>query len=275
MRVDFELSCGSTALRIGGEDYTVSLRVCHVSLERENCEVAPHSRYEHRLGKGSFEVSGTETHSSGKSREGGVGIDVAADASPIKPSLIGRLAGRYKRSARKGEEHQEVVRREPIVDLISTSGQDRWQVGDPMHADARRNDGKLQGTYFGEERDKDGEVRELCVIGRGCSTLPVVLTATVSASFGHVVVHRHEGQADAEDRIDVEATLRQRSTKAAKSHAVTKADLKARVAGLVMAKALNEAQREAGFPVAEGEFLIAAHSLAIPPERVKSDEDHP
>lgn len=271
MRVDFELSCGTAALRIAGRDYAISMRACHVALELENCEVATHSRYEHRLGKGSFEISGTETLSSGRERDAGIGIEAAVDANPVKPSLIGRLTGRLKSSSRRNEERKDVVRREPVVDLIVTSGQDRWQVGDPARGDARRDDGRLQGTYFGEERDKDGEVRELCVIERGDASLPVVLTATVSASFAHVLVHGPDGPVPEADRMGAETALRQRSSKAAKEHTAAKADLRARVAGLVMAKALGEAQRNAGFPVADGEFLIAVQSLAVVPERVQPD----
>ncbi|WP_312886073.1 hypothetical protein [Methylorubrum rhodinum] len=275
MRVDFELSCGTAALRIAGRDYIISMRACHVALERENCEVATHSRYEHRLGKGSFEISGTETLSSGRERDAGIGIEASVDANPFKPSFIGRLTGRYKRSARRNEERKDVVRREPVVDLIVTSGQDRWQVGDPARGDARRDDGRLQGTYFGEERDKDGEVRELCVVARGSASLPVVLTATVSASFGHVFVHGPAGPVEEADRTGAEAALRQRSSKAAREHSAAKVDLRARVAGLVMAKALGEAQRDAGFPVADGEFLIAVQSLAVPLERAQPDGDDP
>ncbi|ACB81860.1 hypothetical protein Mpop_3716 [Methylorubrum populi BJ001] len=273
MRVDFELSCGTAALRIAGRDYAISMRACHVALERENCEVATHSRYEHRLGKGSFEISGTETLSSGRERDAGIGIEASVDANPVKPSLIGLIAGRYKRSDKRNEEKKDVVRREPVVDLIVTSGQDRWQVGDPARGDARRDDGRLQGTYFGEERGKDGEVRELCVVGRVDASQPVVLTATVSASFGHVLVRGPDGPVAEADRTSAEATLRQRSSKAAREHVSAKADLRARVAGLVMAKALGEAQRDAGFPVADGEFLIAVQSLAVPPERVRPEGD--
>ena len=191
----------------------------------------------------------------------------------VKPSLLGRLSAHYKRSTNKGEERKETVRREPIIDLIATSGQDRWQIGDPLRGDARRGDGRLQGTYFGEERAKDGEVKELCIISRENPALPVVLTASVSASFGHVTMFGQNGPADDAGRKAGEATVRQRSSKAGREHSVAKTELRARVAGLVVAKALGESQRDAGFPVAEGEFLIAVQSIAVPPEPTRADKD--
>ncbi|WP_311274920.1 hypothetical protein [Methylobacterium sp. WCS2018Hpa-22] len=264
MRVDFELSCGTSLLRIGGDDYEIQLRTCHVQLQLENCAVLPQSRYEHRLGKGSFEVSGTEAQSRGVEHDAGLGIEGSLGASVTTPSAFAKLTARFKRASRKSLKSEETVRSQSVTDLVVTSGQDRWQVGDPVRGDARRRDGRLLGTYFGEERDRDGDPKPLCVVGRTDPAAPVIITVSASASLGHVLIERADRQSGEVDRKEAGAALKPMSSRAVKEHSVAKAGLRNRVAGLVMAKALGESQRQAGFAVADGEFMIALQSLGLP-----------
>lgn len=270
MRVDFELSCGSSLLRIGSDDYVVQLRTCHVQLQLENCAVVPQSRYEHRLGKGSFEVSGTEAQTRGIEHDAGFGIEAALDANVATPSLFAKVRAGLKRNSRKSSKSEETVRSHSVTDLVVTSGQDRWQVGDPVRGDARRRDGKLLGTYFGEERDRDGEPRPLCVVARMDPAAPVLLTVSASASLAHLLIERADQHSADVDRKEAAATLKPVSAKAMKEHGAAKAGLRSKVAGLVMAKALGESQRQAGFPVADGEFMIALQSLGVAAAKANS-----
>lgn len=279
MRLDFELSCGTAALRVDGQDFGISLLNCHVGLDRRNCDVKAYSRYEHRLVKGSFEASGTETHSS--DRHLGVSIEAEAglSANPVSAptGALGRLKGRLGWGKDKKEQRQETVRRQPRVDLVATFGHDRWRVGDARLGDARRSDGKLAGTYFVEEQDGDGEPKPLCVLGRVDASADVDVTVSVSAPISQVVVESADRRVSAEERAGVEESLQQRSTRAHKKHAATQTDLRGRIAGLTLGKALADAQREAGFPVPDGEFLIARQTLCMPssaltPEAANEEE---
>lgn len=272
MRVDFELSCGSASLRVGAEDYVLSLRMCHVRLEQENGQIIPLSRYEHRLGRGSFEVSGTETQSSSLTREVGFGIEGSVDASPMAPKLTAWVKGHFKRGTSKDERKQEVVRRQARTDLVVTSGQDRWQVGDPVRGDARRHDTRLLGTYFGEEQDEAGEPKPLCLVSRITSTSPLLLTASASVTFGQMIVERNARPADEAARKRAEAALRPSSGRAVREHAAAKTELRSRLAGLVVAQALGDAQRQAGLPLADGEVMIAAQSLGVSPSQETCEE---
>lgn len=277
MRLDFELSCGTAALRVDGCDFGISLLNCYVGLARKNCEVKPYSRYEHRLAKGSFEASGTETLDSGRNLAVGVDAEVGVSANPMAApaGALGRLKGRFGWGREKKERRQETVRRQPRVDLVATFGHDRWRVGDASLGDARRGDGKLAGTYFVEERDGDGEPKPLCVLRRLDASSPVEVTVSVSAPATQISIERADRRATAEEREDVEVLMRQGSARAHRRHAAAQANLRGRIAGLALGKALAEVQREAGLCVPDGEFLIARQTLCIsaPPGEPLSDRE--
>jgi hypothetical protein len=272
MRLDFELSCGTAALRVDGRDFGISLLNCHVGLDRRNCDVKAYSRYEHRLVKGSFEASGTETQSSDRHLAMSIEAEAGLSANPVlaPTGALGRFKGRFGWGKGKKEQRQETVRRQPRVDLVATFGHDRWRVGDARLGDARRSDGKLAGTYFVEEQDGDGEPKPLCVVGRVDASTDVQVTISVSAPLTQVFVEAAGQQVSVEERAGVEESLQQRSTRAQKRHATAQADLRGRIAGFALGKALADAQREAGFPVPDGEFLIARQTLCMPTSVVAS-----
>lgn len=263
VRLDFELSCGTATVRADGRDFGISLRTCHVGLERENCEVELRSRYEHSLVKGSFEASGTEIQSSERLTDLGIGLEAGLHATAAPATAFGSLVGKLSWGRKKKEQRQETARRQQRVDLVSTFGHDRWRVGDPRHGDARRGDGKLAGTYFVEERDADGEPLPLCVVTRSDPGSPVLVGISVSAPIGQVHIERDGAPANADDRRGVEASLRHKSARARRAHADAQAALRGRIAGLTLGKALAEAQREVGLPVPDGEFLIAQATLHL------------
>ncbi|UMY19999.1 hypothetical protein MMB17_02910 [Methylobacterium organophilum] len=272
MRLDFELNCGTAAFQSNGRDFGISLRVCHISLSRKNCEVEVRSRYEHSLVNGSFEISGTEVRSSEQLRDRNLNVEGGLNASAISPALFAKIAGGFRWGKKKNEKLQETSRRQVRIDLISTFGHDRWRVGDPRLGDARRTDGKLAGTYFGEERDSDGEPRPLCIVSRQDPTLPVQVTISVSAPIGQVVIECADEPASASERSATEAALRARSLRAQKEHATAQSELQSRVAGLTLGKAIAEAQREAGLQLPDGEFLIARQTLSLVRPALLEDE---
>lgn len=264
MRVDFELNCGTASLRINGGEFVVSMRTCFVVLELENCEILPHSRYEHRLASGTVEATETETRDRSDSREGGIGADAGVEASP-KTGLLAKLSlsGNAKRTKKIKDSTQEVVKRQPRMDLVVAAGQDRWQVGDPRVGDARRPDGRLIGSYFGEDRDEAGEPRALCVVAGGSESTST-MTASVVVRFGQLMVHLGTEPVEESQREDLDSELKKRGRQVAAAHRAHADDLRTRIAGLVLAKAMHAAHRHAD-PPADGEVLVARQALEAAP----------
>lgn len=261
MRLDFELSCGTARLRVFEQDLEITLRLCHVSLERVNCEVEPHSHYEYRLSDGTFQSDRTETQTSERSRVFGGALEAGLGANPVGPTFGGKMKAFFRGARQSKEQRQETVRHQPRVDLIVTAGQDRWQVGDALSGDARRADGRLLGSYFGEGRDDEGDARPLCILARTEATRVVEITVAATVPVGHLSV----AIADSSLRDEVVTVARRASAKAKKEHATNRAELRSRVAGMVAGKALEEAQRQVGLAVPDGECIVALQTLVVLP----------
>ena len=265
MRLDFELNCGTASLRINGGDFVVSLKTCFVSLDLEGCEIRPHSRYEHRLAVGTVESTATETRDLRNSREVGAGVEASVDGRTLS-NLAGRIWGRANRTKKVDDKSQEIVKRQPRIDLVVAAGQDRWQVGDSINGDVRRTDGRLFGTYFGEEREDDGTQKALCEIAGADLVEASLIRASALVRLGQVLVHLGTEVASDPQREDLDAEMGKRGRQVHAIHRQAEADLRARVAGLVLAKGIHAAQREAGLPV-EGEILLARQSASVVPRR--------
>jgi len=268
MRVDFELNCGTSSLLINGGNFVVSLRTCFVVLGLANCEIQPQTRYESRLMIGSVEATATETRERSDDGEIGGGVDASVEVDgggSLLPRVGLLLRASKKRKATNTA--QETLKRQPRIDLVVTAGQDRWQVGDPRHGDARRGDGRLLGSYFGEERDREGEAKPLCVIAASDPASTSTMTASAVIRVGQLQIHLGNELATYEQREDVEAAFRERGRRVAAQHRRREKDLRACMAGLVLAKAMHAAQRSAGLPIAEGEVLIAQQTLVTAPRR--------
>lgn len=271
MRLDFELSCGTARIRACDHDLDVTLRLCHVNLERQNCEVQPHSMYEFRLSDGHFEADQTATSISEKSRDAAFNLEASLGAAPAGPSMAAKIGALWKRGSKRANKQQDTTRRQTRIDLIVTSGQDRWQVGDARLGDARQEGGQLLGSYFGEHRDSDGDPRPLCVVVRNDPTSIVELTVAVTVPLGHLSVTIGGDKAADELKSVTLSGVRRSSAKATREHAGRRGELRSRVAGLVAAKALAESQRQACLPVPDGECIIALQSVFVAASLVPSD----
>ncbi|MBQ0824257.1 hypothetical protein KBI52_29085 [Microvirga sp. HBU67558] len=271
MSLDFELTCGVAPLRISGRDFDMALRTCFVSMSRENCTTQVGTHYEHWLGTGDFKVVTTGVSRLERGREAGVSAGAEADSQKGLARVFGSF--RFGFNRKRNHTNESTVRQDARVELVVTSGQDRWRVGDLTRGDPRRQDGILSGAYFQEARSEDGDPKPLCLITRTDPAETVRVNLQVSASFGSLSITRDGSPADETDQTGARTLLRRRAKASIAQHKQAENDLRARVAGLVVAKGLRDAQIQAGLTVAENEFLIAQQTILVPNEDHKETHD--
>jgi hypothetical protein len=264
MRLDFEMSCGEAPIRIGNQDFRLSLRTCFVTVLRANCEIRVGSLYEHWLETGAYTSSATEREAAESQSERGLSATAAVGGN-ANLSLTAKLAAGFSfgRKNKKRRSTEITNQQKNRIELIAANGQDRWQVGSSILGDARRADGLLMGAYFTEQRSKDGDPRPLCIIERAKPSESVEIKITTSAALGSLVVRSTLGEPALGRVKDAHVQLRRRGAAAAKAHTAAEAALRAQIAGLVVGKALRNAQLHAGAQLGEGVFLIAQQTLII------------
>ena len=262
-RVDFELNCGSASFQVENGIMQVSLRTCHVQLRRDNCDVVPATAYEFFIGEA--EVDRRSTHTASSDLTGMVEGEVGAS---LDQSMVpsGMAKGRASGSARQTLATQTSVTVRTRSDLIVTSGQDRWRVGDPVTGDPRRLDKRLTGSYFVERTRSGGEPVPLCALKRRQANSDAIVTICVSAPLGQMIVEDQGNankSADRRSRSHVEDNLTAGSRAVNVSHTKELLPLRARVAGLVLGKNLRKRQIESELAPPSGEVLISATSLVV------------
>jgi hypothetical protein len=265
IRLDFDLSCGIAPLRIGNHDFQMGLRTCFVSLQLQNCEVHVGSRYEHWLDLGAIKASATQRTSTASSRNAGLSVEASADPLRGIAALAAKLGlgASWKRDAKS----EAVINQSMRIELVVTSGQDRWRVGDLTRGDARRPDGILSGDYFLEERTKDGETSPLCRLKWINQSNPMHVTISVTAAFGSLLIFESDPTQNLSNVLtdDTRAQMNRRSTKAESDHEVL---LRAHIAGLVAAKRLRNAQTQGANNLLNNEFTIALLTVQTHPHGV-------
>jgi hypothetical protein len=263
IRLDFDLSCGIAPLRIGNHDFQMGLRTCFVSLHLQNCEVHVGSRYEYWLDFGAIKTSATQRTTSAISKNAGVSVEASAEALRGIAAIAAKLG--LGASWKRDTKSEAVTKQSMRVELVVTSGQDRWRVGDLTRGDARRPDGILSGDYFLEERTKDGETLPLCRLRWLNHADPMHVTISVTAAFGSVLIFDSDPVKNHGDALtdDTRAQMKRRSAKAESDH---EALLRAHVAGLVAAKRLRNAQTRAADDLVNNEFTIARLTVQCQPD---------
>ena len=264
IRLDFDMSCGESPIRVKRQDFVLGLRTCFVSLALANCIIRVGSMYEHWLGEGAYTSKATEREAIENESQGGVSASASMGADTgmsWKAKLAAGLSlGLRKRKRRSTEmTNQQKIR----VELIATSGQDRWQLGNSFRGDARRADGVLLGTYFNEERSEDGDSKPLCLVEQTTPGEPVEINIRASAPLGSLVVRSKRGEPNASAIAATHARLCREGASAAQKHSAAEDKLRSQIAGLVVAKDLRKAQLHAGAKLGEGIFLIAQQTLII------------
>jgi hypothetical protein len=253
MRLDFELSCSIAPISFGENAYEMALRTCFVSLDRKNCEVQVGTAYESWLERGAFKVSESRVTSSQRSNEANAGVGAEIDSM----NLLARMAAKFRFGvARKHDTTSKAIAKQDLrTELVITSGQDRWRIGDLIRGDPRRADRILSGAYFREEITSDGDPVPLCRLFLSDERSPMQVTISATASFGSLLIFKEGAvlSAKTKERSQTEAVLRRRSRQAEAVHGEL---LRAYIAGLVAAKKLHDAQVRAGAAIAENEFLI-------------------
>jgi hypothetical protein len=262
IRLDFDLSCGIAPLKIGSDDFQLGLRTCFVSLRLQNCDVKVGSRYEHWLDLGDIKTSATHHSAVTHSRNAGVSVDASADSLRGLAALAAKLGLgiSWKRDAKSETMTNQTLR----IELVVTSGQDRWRVGDLTRGDARRPDGILSGDYFLEERTNDGEPLPLCRLRWVDQSESIQVTISITAAFGSLLIFESDPARSRNDALtdDARARLKRRSAKVESDHEEL---LRAHVAGLVAAKRLRNAQHQAIDELVNNEFTIARLTLQSDP----------
>lgn len=179
-----------------------------------------------------------------------------------RPTFDGAFGG-PRLCASRADTDVEAQRRDnagPRAVLVCPAGQDRWQVGDAILGDARRTDGQLRGAYFNEVRDEAGDPAPLCVVrGRDPDTAAEIEVSAIVRS-GQLIVSLADEPATAEQVGDVETAMRRRGARAAKAQAAAAADLRQRVAGLVLAKEMVAVRRDDAV-LSKADILIARQTL--------------
>jgi hypothetical protein len=176
------------------------------------------------------------------------------------------IGGKAKASASRGvttteAETSRFVRK---VDLIRTDGPDRWQVGHPRLGDARREDGRLAGSYFGEDREKNGEPKPLCVLQRDRGREAVEVTVRVSAPVSQIMLEPAEAGLSPLVRGEMVHSLRSRGSQALRAHDKGLRELRRRISGMVAAKDL-QARTDSRLGVsADDVVLISVAGLVLP-----------
>lgn len=258
MRLDFDLSCGIAPLRIGDRDFEMGLRTCFISLRRENCEVHVASRYEHWLELGAVKTTSTQRTSRANSRGIAGSLGASADALRGMATFAAKLGllGSWRREGNS----EAVTQQNARIELVVTSGQDRWRIGDLTRGDARRPDGVLSGNYFLEERTKEGETLPLCRLRWIDKSEMMQVTILATAAFGSLVIFESASAQERRDVMteDVRSKLKRRAAKAESEHDDL---LRAHVAGLVAAKRLRDAQAHAPGDLIKNEFTVALLTL--------------
>ena len=273
MRLDFELSFGTAIVRVDEGDFSIAVRVGQVALRLRNCSIRPQSTYEKRLAEGEVAIRRIETIDRSSGRETSVGAHAEGGAGS-GTGLTGRLGLTVGFRGRKkvANDAKETLDRRPRLDLVVTAGQDRWQIGHPRFSDARREDGRLQGTYFNEDRDENGDPRPLCTIVGDRPDAPAEVVISALVRSGQIIVSLAGEATGIEQLADVEAALRKRGVRAARTHERKAADLRSRMAGLVLAKEMLNEQKSR-LDLSGADILLARQSLIAVMAPLGRDED--
>lgn len=254
MSLDAELSCGKAPIKIRGQEYELALRSCYLSVERENCDVVVGTRYEYWLSEGSYKASSVERETVDRAQNAGVEISAEGDLLTGIAKLAGKL--NFGKSRKKQKKEESTTQKDARTELISASGEDRWKVGDHVNGDARRQDGLLSGVYFNEHGN---DLRPLCILSTVDEGQVAGVTLSVTASFGSLVV-RKDGEVGPKAIIEgAQLALKRRAKESFQEHN----DLRARMAGLVLARNIKKAQVKAGYELSGNEFLIVQQSLSV------------
>jgi hypothetical protein len=246
MQLDLELSCGFAPVQISGLHFDMALRTCFVSLVCTNCDIVAHSRYEYWLNSGSLKAVRVERDTTGRRRNSDIGFEAALGSTKMMARLFTKLG--WGRSSSQSTATGSITQRNTRIDLIATSGQGRWRVGDASKGDARRDDGLLSGSYFGETKG-GARKKPICNLEHFDRNSPAGITIRVTAPIESLVYLPSDSATISNSSWESWTPLRRHQQRR-----------QVVIAGLVTARAIREAQRSAGL-VSGGELLIVQHTL--------------
>lgn len=258
--LDVELNCGDARIDLPDGPATLTLRLCHVDLRRANCSHIAKRRYETYVRADQARIVAETSRAKTGKVSGEMSVEVGARAS----GLLGRIGAKALASREAATTEREASRFVRKIDLIRTDGPDRWQVGHPRHGDARRDDGRLAGSYFGEDREKNGEPKPLCVLrrDRGREAVEVILRA--SAPISQLVLDPGDAGLPPHVRGGMTNDLRRKGAQALKAHEKALIELRCRIAGMVAAKDLQARAGDRLGAAPDDAILIGVAGLVLP-----------
>ena len=248
----FTLGCGEGEIQGMGAAYLVHLRQCIVEIRTTRCEPDYSSAYSYELPEKVI----SDTSKAERSESFSYGIQTDAKLSTPSPVGIGAHLAAAFGVGRKRDRSRTTNFKRRIM-LVAFEG-GYWLVGDAEYGDPRNEDGRLKERYFGEVPDlpmcaievpKGVDVAEICV--------------EVRAKFGHL-------------DVDVLDALGRPARCAKNSDALDISDaMRARLRGIALAKAIDEAQRDGqlGVRQPDREFMLSSGSLRVHMPRSRADQD--
>ncbi|WP_454654953.1 hypothetical protein [Bosea beijingensis] len=256
--LDLELSCGFAVFSNQSRRVSLHIKNCYVNLALDNCSIVAGTRYEHVLSAGSYTEASSE--SSKANSNIGAGVDASIGASAAG-GLGAKITGFFKFGQTQSKENSSIVKADHRVELIATSGQDRWRVGDEEKGDARQPDGLLSGSYF-SERGSKGDPAPLCVISADNDVRRLQIRVTASVPMTSLVVRENQLKSEADSGLKKQ--FNKRSKQVMSDH---EAELRARVSGLSVAKAIKKRQSDSGILSDGDEILMSVQTIIYESER--------
>jgi hypothetical protein len=238
--VAVELCCGEGSISVAGAIYNVRIRCCHLDLVLENATLRRDSAYECVLQRPDVKVEHEHHREQGHLLSGAIGV--SASIKTWVPTLRAVIEG--KAAAHRSGRSTEKEHTEPIVQLISKTGTQRWDIGHPVYGDKRQHDGLLYGRYFTECRNADGDTPPLARIQ---------MESSLTSAAAYVFILLKSGQ------LSVTPT-KQKWWDEFSSKANKDIERRARIAGMALIKAIRERQK---IQSETGEVVVAAAGFKI------------
>jgi hypothetical protein len=216
------------------------------------CDADYSSAYSYELPEKVFSDTSKEEHSASFSYDIQTGTKLATSSTAgIGAHLSAVFGGGRKR------DHSRTKNFKRRIMLVAFEG-GYWVVGDAEYGDPRNEHGRLKERYFGEVPDLP-----MCAIEVPKGVDVAEISVEIRAKFGHL-------------DVDVLDALGRPARCAKNSDALDISDaMRARLRGIALAKAIDEAQRHSqlGVRQPDREFMLSSGCLRVHMPRPRADKD--
>lgn len=251
IRLATDIDFGTVTIKIGQDNYTLSLASALVILEKTNANIVSHSKYSDVLSEGEIAAKASEMQKSGKSSS----FEIGGEANQ-KSGIGGFMKGAFKRDSGQSAEATTVVQHR--ITLVSPEGQDSWRIGGPdgnpllATKDLR---GPVINSHHGDA------AKPLCTLVAIDPDQPVTGRLRVQTSPAHFRLRGDARTTEAIDGVSEGFALDQ--GKFAKRERGNEQELRERVAAMALLKPVRLPNREMAD---EGMLDLASRSFAFMPD---------